>query len=93
MGVVKNAFKGSRLDIRWGLKTIYFLCATFHGFLRVDCQTESASEPFRVRIGWGLASIIIFHFFNILLKGTHCAAPSAGKSSLRLTAKKPASSR
>ena len=25
VGVVKNAFKGSRLDIRWGLKTIYFL--------------------------------------------------------------------
>ena len=30
----------------------------------MDCQTESASEPFRVRIGWGLVSINYLSFFQ-----------------------------
>lgn len=48
VGVVKNAFKGSRLDIR------------------VDCQTESASEPFRVRIGYTLRRTVCWEEFLAL---------------------------
>jgi len=48
VGVVKNAFKGSRLDIR------------------VDCQTESASKPVRVLIGFTLRRTVCWDEFLAL---------------------------
>jgi len=48
VGVVKNAFKGSRLDIR------------------VECQTESASKPFHVSIGYTLRRTVCWEEFLAL---------------------------
>lgn len=48
VGVVKNAFKGSRLDIR------------------VECQTESASKPFDVKIGYALRRTVCWEEFLAL---------------------------
>jgi len=48
VGVVKNAFKGSRLDIR------------------VECQTESASKPFYVSIGYTLRRTVCWEEFLAL---------------------------
>jgi len=48
VGVVKNAFKGSRLDIR------------------VECQTDSASSPFHVSIGYTLRRTVCWEEFLAL---------------------------